>query len=227
MKLDKLYFAEYIENDKLNYYKIINNILEFTKLLYTYEGYKNKVDSYYELINKMLSPGQSNIKCSGVLTTNYYKFADIISDDVIYLNGSLNLFEIPETFDVMDLTDRRHTKLNNEKLFFPFIFGQSFVKPIIHKTQIDTFSKAYNLLNDSDVLVILGFNLNEDDNHINSMLNYFVNKGGKIIKVQLKSESKNAHKKIRCNESSIIYCTVDDYDNKTVINDLFKLINEM
>lgn len=234
IKLDKTYFKDYIDNDKLNIYQVISNIDVFTKHLYAFKGYKAKTDSYYGLIKNALSNNR-NIKCSGILTTNYYKFADIISDNVAYLNGSLKLFEIPESFDVCDLSEN-DMSVANEKLFFPFIFGQSFIKPIIHKKQIDTFSKAYSILHEADFLVILGFNLNEDDNHINSMLKDFVDNGGKIIKVQHENKkdgnekedkSRDAHKKIRCDESAIEYCVFENYDNQKVVDEIFKKVNEL
>lgn len=230
IELDKTYFIDYIDNDNLNIYKVLDNIDAFTKHLYGFKGYKTKNNSYYGLIKNALSKN-SNIECTGILTTNYYKFVDIISDNIVYLNGSLNSFEIPEAFDVIDLRDEKNTELNNEKLFFPFIFGQSFVKPIIHKKQIETFSEAYKVLDETDILVILGFNLNEDDNHINSMLKYFVNKGGKIIKVQRENKkedkSRDAHKKIRCDKSAIEYCTFEKYDNQKVVDEIFKKVNEL
>ena len=47
------------------------------------------------------------------------------------------------------------------------------MKPIVSRHQIEAFHKFEQILNDSQLLVILGYNINEDDNHINAYLREF------------------------------------------------------
>ena len=42
------------------------------------------------------------------------------------------------------------------------------------KTQIEEFSKALEILNESNVLIVIGYNFNCDDNHINSLLHTYL-----------------------------------------------------
>jgi len=230
VKLNPNYFSSYLnEKGFLNYFDILNNLEEFTRLLYNFNPYiyqKKPLNNYYQLIKREFQMN-NNLKCVGILTTNYYNFAEILSDNISYLNGNLKLFEIPEDLDVIDLTSEAQS-FKNKKLLFPFIFGQSYVKPIIHKNQILTFGKGFKILEDSEILVILGFNLNEDDNHVNSMIKNFVKNDGVVIKVKAESEENNSHRRIRCDESKIYYCTVERYnDNEIVVKKIFETINKI
>ena len=171
------------DRNKINTY--YSNICELSKFLYeevnlkAFERYSEKNGgNYYSLIRESLKEADEDIELKGILTTNYYKLCELTipnhsnktQPDVSYLNGSLDYFEIPENIEV-----KRYDKLSLEEntLFFPFIFGQSMVKPIVSESQIGSFSKSINILNHSNVLVIIGYGLNNDDNHINSLIHEF------------------------------------------------------
>ena len=49
-------------------------------------------------------------------------------------------------------------------------FIQSGIKPVVSTKQIEELYKAITYLNESDTLVVVGYNFNSDDNHINSMI---------------------------------------------------------
>lgn len=129
-----------------------------------------KLLTYYESIVQEFQ----EIPITGVITSNYFKFAEIINRPIAYLNGQLRLFEIPETLEVIDITK---TNLPKDKLYFPFIMGQSYTKPIISRHQIDAFKIMGDILEEANILVILGYNVNEDDNHINAYLRDFMLSG--------------------------------------------------
>ena len=176
-----LSYASSEENKNKKYYKnIIENIVEFTKLLYSpvdpFEGLCK--DSYYDYIHRTLAEKNENYECVGVLTTNYYRFVERVwgKENIAYLNGQLRYFQIPNYLEVVNVADEdvSEGRLSNEIHFFPFIFGQSMLKPIVDMVQIDHFYKANEILEKADVLVILGYNMNEDDNHINALLHRFV-----------------------------------------------------
>lgn len=106
--------------------------------------------SYYEMIICSFNPD----KISGVLTTIYFRYpelTEVSKENIVYLNGSLNMLYLPETLEVIDITKEN---LPEDKLFFPFIFGQSYVKPIIHHHQIEQFEKMNTILTNSNCLVI-------------------------------------------------------------------------
>lgn len=140
---------------------------------------KNRQKTYYESIVDEFK----GRPITGVLTSNYFSFAEIITDKVAYLNGQLRLFEIPEALEVIDIKGQGQD-FPKDKLYFPFIMGQSYTKPIISRHQICAFHKMGKILDKADILIILGYNVNEDDNHINAYLRDFLLKGeGKTIMV--------------------------------------------
>lgn len=144
-----------------------NNIEEMYSNEFMEGWAKKDKTSYYHFIKEVFGG-----RVSGVITSNYYKFAEHIIKPrkTAYLNGELRYFEIPETLEVIDVTKE---SLPKDKLYFPFIFGQSYLKPIVSRHQIEAFHKFEQILNDSQLLVILGYNINEDDNHINAYLREF------------------------------------------------------
>ena len=173
--IDLSELEEFIDKktNKLCYKKLLSNIDKFTKKLYGLkplikENFKN---SYYFNISNKLEESKEKISLSGIFTTNYFLFSEIINDDVVYLNGKLSLFENPEVLEVRNYLKE---EADNKKFFFPFIFGQSYTKPIVCKNQITEFNKFNEKLESSDCLIILGYNINADDNHINSFLHNFI-----------------------------------------------------
>lgn len=215
---------EYLnDDDTLNYLKILENIRDFTKQLYANYVNMGKPDTYYQLISEELKNKSYLVECKGAITTNYYPFAKTVSDNLVFLNGCLKLFEFPEILEVRDLETE---SIPQDHLFFPFIFGQSLVKPVVHPKQMEEFKQFSTIINDSDILVIFGFNINEDDNHINAFLHNYVQTNKKLIVVG-SSDAKTVSKRLKCLDSQVEYCKVDYSDNKKVIEDMFKKINSL
>ena len=216
-----------ITDAALNYNHILNNIHEVTKRLYSQDMTALDIEgTYYRLIKNELDPYKKDIECNGVITTNYYKFCETICDEVIYLNGQLKYFEFPEMLEVKDISKEDTLK---DKIFFPFIFGQSLVKPIINKYQVDVFKQFEDILNNIDILVILGYNINDDDIHINAMLHSYAKSDKRLIVVgeyNNDDEKKAVSQKLKCEEENIEYCTVKYGNNSEVINKMFNKILE-
>lgn len=197
-----------IDNEpiELNYTKILENINEFTKCLYSLK--LNNEECYYHYINKIFED-----KLVGVITTNYFNFCQkyFSNIDIAYINGQLKYFEFCDDLEVHDATIDNDI-FNKQKIFFPFIFGQSYVKPIIHEYQIDEFNKVKTILNTADVLVILGYNINSDDNHINAYLHNFA-KEKKIIYVT--DGADKLKEKLHLDNDDNLICLSVDYENET------------
>lgn len=221
-------FDKYLTNDadntdkrELKYRDVLHNIKELTEALYNLDI--NAVmpeNSYYRIIRLMLEKYKNEIVCEGVITTNYYRFCEIVSSNTIYLNGQLKFFEYPELLEVVDITKQKE---HENKLLFPFIFGQSLVKPIVNAIQTEEFHKLNELLNNTDILVIMGFNINEDDNHINTFLHDYVKRGKKLIFVSENGISDVA-KRLKCSASEVCVCTVRYGNNKEVVEKMFDAI---
>lgn len=168
----------------------------------------------------MIRKKNENIECVGTITTNYYSFCSKISNNTVYLNGQLKLFECPELLEVVDVSK---DNIDDHVFRFPFLFGQSLVKPIIHLQQIEEFHRFNKILNDTDILVVFGFNINEDDNHINAFLHDFVKHKKILIVTDQKSEQFQAERKLKCSEH-IEYCEVEYGNNSNVVEKIFDKI---
>lgn len=160
------------EYNNCNELSFLDNMHGFSKWLYSVDMPYNE-SSYYSLINKSINESKNEINLIGIITTNYFRFCEQYFDDTIvsHPNGKLSMFEFPGELVVRDASVEQ---MPNNILFFPFIFGQSYTKPIIHPIQIEEFGKMKNILDNSDVLVILGYGVNNDDNHINAYLKQFL-----------------------------------------------------
>lgn len=223
-KTDSLY-KEFYENEKLCYKKILEKISDFTDRLYKKNLFEDKV-SYYHYIKKHLQEKQ-NYSLSGVITTNYFNFAECELNEpgvnFAYPNGQLKLFEFPESLEVKDIT--KDCKTDGSCLFFPFIFGQSYVKPIIHPIQIKEFAKIDEILSDSELLVVLGYGINEDDSHLNAYLHDFANKHNILIVTN--EDEKIALPKykarLRIGNENLHICNVNyNSEKKSVIEKIFE-----
>jgi hypothetical protein len=134
---------------------------------------------------------------SGIITTNYTPCIKWFraGTDISYLNGKLSTFEFPYSLEVVDCV-RDPEKFNElretRQIYFPFIMGTTSVKPIIHPLQIEEYSKAVGILQDSDTLVVIGHQLMEDDTHLLALIRDWLVHG---------------------NERNLIYCNYIKDDN--------------
>ncbi|NLC65371.1 MAG: hypothetical protein GX752_00355 [Clostridium sp.] len=192
---------------------------------------KSSKKTYYHSIKDVFLNNSSDIQITGAITSNYYRFIEILDiKKYAYLNGQLKFFEVPETLEIIDITKE---SFPDNKLFFPFIFGQSYAKPIVNKRQIEAFSCMEEILNDSDILVILGYNINEDDNHINSFIRDFIIEKNRYIIVIGNNDpeiaKKEVAKQLRLEDDSkiIIHEVNYDYTPLIIIQSLKDLIDTL
>lgn len=215
---------EFYKDGKLLYKEIITKTNTFTKTLYSYKPkiLSSYSASYYARIKDFLNGHSDEFELQGIATTNYFLFPEILSDSAektAYLNGKLSLFEYPELLEVRDFSDGTLTfnEFDTKHIFFPFIFGQSYLKPVVDKKQTDEFHKFGKILDASNILVILGYNINEDDNHVNSFLhNYLTKPEKRLVFVTDKDDKKDVCRKLKAeNLSGKIEIIKVDYENQT------------
>ncbi len=219
-------FTEFISNDKLDFFKVMENIVDFTNKLY--DAKIEQKNSYYNLLKNKFDVEKKKYELVGVATTNYFKFVESLHDIPAYLNGKLNLFEFPELLEVSDATKIK-SSYNSKSLFFPFIFGQSLIKPIVNDKQIKEFKIFSDYLEESDILVILGYNINEDDNHINAYLSNF-SKRKKILVVVSKEDNvtvREISNKMKTSDVNVVLCTVEYGNNKPIIDCVFEELSRI
>lgn len=147
-----------------NYEWTYSNI--FSKLKEPYNIEPNK-DSYYQQLS------DSNFDYE-VVTTNYTSLAESITKkkgEAVYLHGKLTWFEDLRNLTVYDATndrDKWHLQAADRRI--PFILIPSGVKPLICRKQIEEFAKFIKILDESKLLVVVGYKFNSEDNHVNSLI---------------------------------------------------------
>lgn len=135
-------------------------------------------DTYYSIIANAV---REHKDCEfDIITTNYTSFAEKmipeLKDRISYPHGRLELFENLHTKEV-----KRLDEFKEGDIIFPFIFIQSGVKPIVAPYQIEQFAKAKNAIEEADTLIVLGYGINKDDDHINAMLRERISRNAKIV----------------------------------------------
>ena len=109
-----------------------------------------------------------------------------------YIHGKINLFESPYENKIYDITDERFEYPKD--IIFPYLFIQSGIKPVIDQYQLNEYSKMLQMLDEAQTLIIVGYRLNPDDNHINSLIRSFITdnrKNNKVIFFDFNGEKKN------------------------------------
>lgn len=182
-KIEKLYFSAYLSIIKSIYKTATNKDFEKNYLVFSdYKDFRSKLQEdlnnwQNEIIEKVEDPKQlyySIIKekisernlIGTIITTNYTNFAEKITGfTTAYLHGKIDWFEDIETKEIKSIT-----AFSNEKEIMPFIFIPSGVKPIINLKLIEQYKIALEAFTESDLLCILGYSINTDDEHIKTFI---------------------------------------------------------
>lgn len=164
------------------YLWILNNPKKANEYINKFCKEMSTIDSYYKIIKECDKKDDFRI-----ITTNYTPLIDIITDinNIAHLHGKLNWFESPREWKVYDVLD---DELPNKELLFPYIFIQSGVKPIVEEKILMEYSKAIEYLHEVEKLIIVGYRLNLDDNHINSLIRNYILAGKSVIYLDFDNE---------------------------------------
>ena len=224
---------KYKNNNEPDYEKILQNIESFTKYLYSLDidSILTSTENYYiEIKNQFIDSGFCK---PYVITTNYFNFAETLSKEVAYANGQLKYFEYPSLLEVRDFLKEEKPD-DKKRVFFPFIFGQSYVKPIVNYRQIEEFQKVKKYLDESQILIVIGYAINEDDNHLNSYIHQFLNNVNNRL-YYLTDENETTVKnqlldKLKIQDTQRIIVIKKNYSRdkpKEIINCIYSEINKL
>ena len=185
---ESIYFKIEEESIILNYSKILDEIPLVIDLIYSEIRDMNfQTTPYYDL-----SRIQEEIDGTiFFVTTNYTPylkqsffnvFEEKDDEKIAYLHGEINIFENPYKRSLYKICEK---EMKQTDFIFPYILGQSAIKPIISSYQVNEFSKFNNMLipnkNVNKVLIMVGYALNEDDSHIISSINEFLKEKNHIL----------------------------------------------
>ena len=120
--------------------------------------------TYYEII------AESKLQKIHISTSNYTDLAQTETGfDVSYLHGRLTWFEDYKRLRFYDISNGGELPKDYDHLI-PFIMIPSGVKPIVSKLQLDEYIKFIDGLKESNILCVVGYRFNSEDNHINSII---------------------------------------------------------
>ncbi len=171
-----------ISQQKDKYIWILDNPKKANEYINKFCKEMEMKDSYYKIIKECARKDDLRI-----ITTNYTPLIDIITGvkNVAHLHGKLNWFESPREWRVYDVLEG---EIPTKELLFPYIFIQSGVKPIVEEKILMEYSKAIDYLHEVEKLIIVGYRLNCDDNHINSFIRNYILKGKSVIYLDFDNE---------------------------------------
>ena len=216
-----LIVSEMMQKDSISeveYQKILFDIDYVKQIISSFCTTKSKLNSYYSILRENSDANTS------IITTNYtplcQSITGIASHNIAAIHGQLGLFESPYQLRVYNGFERA---LPNE-LCFPYMFIQSGIKPIIEEYQLREYSKMLDFLKNSDRLVIVGYRINSDDNHINGIIkNYVDNK--KIIYLDYDNGStkeKICYRLRLDNYENLDYRHIDSQNAFSIFTDVLK-----
>lgn len=147
----------------------------------TKDTYYHKLKEFLDRINKDDSKddeeNQEDKSLIGIATSNYTPLIEkCTSIEPIYLHGRLNWFEDYERLRVYDAYDESDVVCERKQYVFPFIMIPSGVKPLICQKQIEEYDRFLKLLSESNLLCVIGYRFNSEDNHINSLIGQWLEK---------------------------------------------------
>ena len=221
---------EIIKTEK--YLELLDNLKENVDYIYSekfideYEISDIKQD-YYRIFKEELYGSDIDYFAA---TTNYTPFIRKFTeeDKISFLAGELRTFENPTKFEVKKITDN---PFGENDLIFPYIMTQAPIKPIICTYQIKEYAKFVDKLEESNMLVILGYGLGEGDNHINAMIHeYYQNAEKRIVFCKYQGDNITRKKivdRLRLDVSDndrLIIITHDGKNAKALIDDIINIL---
>lgn len=123
-------------------------------------------DTYY---------GKLHGKFDDVLTTNYTGLSEALvpskGKPCTYLSGALWMFESLETLTVRDI---RSEPIEHDEFVFPFLMTQVPIKPIVDACQLKAYARALGVLDQTNLLVVLGYSFCNSDRHVGALIHDYM-----------------------------------------------------
>jgi len=215
-------------------------------------------DTYYDRLKDFLDrikkrnrgingENQEDDSILGIATSNYTPLIEkCTAIEPIYLHGRLNWFEDYESLRVYDVYIDSDVVCERKQYVFPFIMIPSGVKPLICQKQIEEYNRFLKLLSESNLLCVIGYRFNSEDNHINSLIGQWLEKpenkmvyfnfengvnAGKLLWLYEKEKSiiyYNPTNKLDhlIEENKILWLNVDRGNSLTAFDDLLSYIEK-
>lgn len=205
-----------------------NKFCKICIFLFTVRNYIEKqcanvdchVVGYYDDVNNYIK--EKKIQAETIATTNYTnlikKKIEQVSN-IHFLNGSTELWYDPyvnsiKTKEIKDVSSDEEVW---EHFKVPLLFTQSGTKPMTSIHMSKEYVNVYDGFFKADIICVVGFGFNNDDEHINGILRDLINNGKKLVIVKNKSNQmpldlqKTYARRLKVDKSDRIQViTVDD-----------------
>ena len=133
-------------------------------------------DDFWSSLNNDSYYFKAQGKFDHVLTTNYTPFCNHLAKGergAVFLSGRIDQFESGENFEIYP-PDKVEGNNREVACPFPFLMSKAPIKPLINSSQIAEYGRALEALDDSQLLVVLGYSFNQDDAHICALVRHFL-----------------------------------------------------
>ena len=141
---------------------------------------------YYDDLEKLADFG---LEISAIATTNYTNLISkkikklALNEKIHYLNGSTEIWYDP----YVNTIGYKNEFEDKEKHFIvPLLFTQSGTKPMTSIHMLKEYVSVFDSFENSDIICVIGFGFNPDDEHINGILRELVDQGKKLVIIMIK-----------------------------------------
>ena len=141
------------------------------------ENNNDNQDGYYNDVHKF----KDKMEIKAIATTNYNMLIkEITKENVYFLNGSTDIYYDP----YLNRIGSKDELNKFEKHFIvPLLFTQSGTKPMTSINMLQLYVDVYNKFKESDIIFIVGFGFNPDDEHINGIIRTLIDIDHKKVKI--------------------------------------------
>ena len=81
------------------------------------------------------------------------------------------MFESLETLTVRDI---RSEPIEHDEFVFPFLMTQAPIKPIVDACQLKAYARALGVLDQTNLLVVLGYSFCDSDRHVGALIHDYM-----------------------------------------------------
>ena len=165
-------------------------------------GFSN--EGYYHDLKSKIDSGE--IEPTTIATTNYNTFIkDVLGTEICYLNGSTELWYDPY---INRIGTKEELDANEIHFLVPLLFTQSGTKPMTCIEMSKKYVKMYDDFKSSDLICVIGFGFNTDDEHINGIIRSLIdmeNKNIVVIEINPDANSERIAQKLKTNKLNNIH----------------------
>ncbi|NUN08649.1 MAG: hypothetical protein HUU54_05675 [Ignavibacteriaceae bacterium] len=160
-------------------------------------------DGYY---SDLRNCAEYDLEINAIGTSNYNNIIENVLEGKIlnkikhiyHLNGAVTDYFNPYKNTVTNYSDIDFVPQN--QILVPFILTQSGLKPLTSVSISRRYVELFDKLKNSDAIIVIGYNFNTDDSHINGLFRELIEiEGKKLFWVNIKEDTKDIRRELMIN----------------------------